>query len=232
MKLWKAAAIVVAVFALAGAAAGIVSAQQDGETPVPGVDRLGNFMSKLAGNLGITEEQLEAAIDETQLEIIDEKVADGTLTEEQAAELRERVESGEPLFPFGGPPHHRHHLGGIYSLHQFAEAAGITVPELVEAWQGDGTLGEVLAGLGVDVDAVTADILTALEARLVEAGATQERIDEALAKASEKIAEALASEDPPARPFRGRFGDEGARPDGAEFPGFPALEPPAGVPTL
>jgi len=229
MKLWKIGAIIVAMLALAGAAMGIVTAQSEEDLPVAG--RVGDFLGRLAENLGISQEELEAAIDETQLEIIDEKVADGTLTEEQAAKLRERVESGEGLlFPRFGRPHHGGHGG--FALYEFAEAADLTVRELIDAWGDDQTLQQVLEGLGVDVAAVKAEALAAQEARLAEAVADgkidQARADEVLANAAGKLDELLAQVGPPQfpqhGPFRGEFGN-GRLPDGAAFPGFPAPEP-------
>src|SRR3990172_8002635 len=130
-QLWKAGMVLLALVALAGAALGIVSAQSEGEgEATPQVEEKGvrkdEFLSRLAENLGISQEQLEAAMRETALEIVDEKVADGTLTEEQAAGIRERIEGGE--FPFFGKPHHRPHPGR-YLGEELGEFLGITVEE-------------------------------------------------------------------------------------------------------
>jgi hypothetical protein len=72
--------------------------ETDEETTTSGDD----FVGKLAENLGISTEELEAAIDDTQTEMIDQ----------WADEAKERVENGEPLLPWFGDliPGHR---GGI-----------------------------------------------------------------------------------------------------------------------
>ena len=90
MSMWKIGIGVVAIIALAAATVGFVGAQTDDD----GNGRLGNFVGKLAENLGITQDELETAIDQTQIEIVDEKLADGSIDEDQAAAARERIESG------------------------------------------------------------------------------------------------------------------------------------------
>ena len=71
----------------------------------------GNFLTKVADKLGISEEQLEMAIQDARLETIDEALAEGRITEEQAAKMRERVQEGASLFP--KRPHHRPGAGVI-----------------------------------------------------------------------------------------------------------------------
>ncbi|NPV93268.1 MAG: hypothetical protein HPY50_21120 [Firmicutes bacterium] len=57
------------------------------------------FISTLAGNLGVTVDELNAALKETQEQILAEKVANGEITQEQADKMAERDVS----FGFGGP---------------------------------------------------------------------------------------------------------------------------------
>jgi len=214
-NLWKIGIGAVVLIVVAVATAGFVNAQtdEDGEGPMR------DFVGRLAEKLGISKDELATAIDETQLDIVDELEADGTLDEEQADRLRERIESGEGglLGPMIGHKLRMHDgpFAGMHALDSYADAAGISVPELVEAWEGEGTLGEVLADLGVDTDAVTAQIVADLEARLTEMDVAQERIDEIVTNAPEKLSDLLASEDPPERPFgSGNLGH-----------GFPGDEP-------
>jgi len=62
------------------------------------------YLQKLAGKLGVSVDALTAAIKATNLEILDEKVASGDLTQEQADAARTRIENGDgPLFGIGGP---------------------------------------------------------------------------------------------------------------------------------
>ena len=113
MKIWKVALAAVAIVAFAGMAGRLVMAQSDEETPTD--EERPNFLARLAENLGISEDELQSAIQTTQLELLDEAVAAGRIDEERAAEIRERIESGEGFkfgFGFGhGPGHHRPHHG-------------------------------------------------------------------------------------------------------------------------
>jgi hypothetical protein len=87
-------------------------AQTPPATPTPGAkaDRGADYLAKLAANLGVTVDALKAANQKTAGQLIDEAVAAGKLTAEQAAQAKARIASGEKgpgLFGFAGP-----HMGG------------------------------------------------------------------------------------------------------------------------
>ncbi len=63
------------------------------------------YIAQLAANLGISEDALREAINKTNLDFVDKAVAEGKLTEEQAAEIRERLEAGTNGFFGLGPLH-------------------------------------------------------------------------------------------------------------------------------
>ena len=92
---------------LAALAVGIVAVAGAGAQEDTSEDRTGHYLELLADNLGVTVEELEGALTQSHLDLVNEKVADGTLTEEEAADIIERIESGEGrLFPpFGGGRH-------------------------------------------------------------------------------------------------------------------------------
>lgn len=192
-RLWKLGLAIVAVLALAGAAVGFVNAQTDGdvETDKPDLDVIG----RLAGNLGVSQEELEAAIQATQLEIVDELLANGAIDEERAAEMRERIEAGEPGLFFGGGPR-GHHRPVAFALYEVAEQLDVTVRELVAAWEGQ-TLADTIVELGGNADEVKAALLDEIEAKLTEKGADAERIAEVLENASAAFDRLLEHEGPP-----------------------------------
>ena len=73
------------------------------------------MQTALASALGISEADLQSAIDEVQaakqaeaIARVQEKVTDGTLTQDEADAIIERIESGEAPFGFGvgGPGGH------------------------------------------------------------------------------------------------------------------------------
>src|SRR5687767_6015473 len=74
----------------------IVAAQSPTPTPTPGgvADR---FVDRLAANLGISSDRLKAAIKDTGTQIVDEKLAAGEITQEQADRAKQRIAEGNGL---------------------------------------------------------------------------------------------------------------------------------------
>jgi len=89
--------IVVLTAALIGA--GVVFAQEaaeaTGDEPMTVAES--TFQEKVAAHLGISVDELNGAIVAAHLESIDEAVAAGRLTEEQAAQARLRIEAQQSL---------------------------------------------------------------------------------------------------------------------------------------
>ena len=217
------------VAALAVGAVAVASAQEDGTpTPVPEAsedaqtdergERRDDFLDRLAENLGVSRDDLDGAIDDTQLELIDQALADGKIDEEKAAELRERVENGDPLFPGfggGGPmPHIRHVVVSFVDI--AADVLGMENDDLVEQLRdGDQSLADVAEAQGVDVEEFKADLLAAAKAKLDEKVADgdldQEHADDFYARFSENIDDIVNNAHPgprfpgpgPGRHFRG-----------------------------
>ena len=68
------------------------------------------FVDDVAAELGVTSDELTGAFRTVAIERIQEKVADGTITQERADEIIERIESNEGLgFGFGHRGHGRGH---------------------------------------------------------------------------------------------------------------------------
>lgn len=221
-QLWKVGLAIVAVVVLAGAAVGFVSAQTEGG--VPGSD----FVARLAEKLGISQEELQDAIDETGLEIVDEAVTEGNLTEEQGDRIRDRVESGDGLLPFGGfgKGFGKGFAVGLgvghlaASLDDLADFMGIATEELRDAMAEGQSLAEVAAAQNVSEDDLKAFLLSQCEERLAEAvesgRITQERADEMLAAAPERIEQMINQEGPLCpRGGRGHWGGGFGAPFGA-----------------
>jgi hypothetical protein len=65
------------------------------------------YIAKLAANLGVDVQKLKDAIQTTNLQVLDEKVADGSIPQDQADTLRSKIESGDGFFfgigGHGGP---------------------------------------------------------------------------------------------------------------------------------
>jgi len=221
-------AVVGTVVALGGAAFGIVAAQTD-ETPTQTEDPaatpdatdeakpdraevLDNFMARLAEELGISQEELTAAIRATSLGLLDDAVADGRVTEEEAAKIRERIESGEGAFPFFGGRHHgpgpdgfkgprgHHGFGGFgrhgglgigAGLDELATFLGIDEAALGDQFQNGETLAQIAEANGKSREELVNFLLGQVQERLATAvtdgDLTQEEADQHLERARNGI---------------------------------------------
>jgi hypothetical protein len=208
--------LVIGAFAIAA-----VSAQEDTPTPTPSAEestdtRRDAYKEKLAENLGIPVEDLEAAIKQTHLDLIDEALADGRIDEERAAELRDRVENGEPLFPHHGGPGGHHGPGGFPGIHWIAESAkeilGLEDGELRQAYADGKSLSDLAEENGISVDDFKSQLLAAAETKLTEkvsdGDITQEQADNILERLTNNIDD-IINNTPPVPPADGeglRFG--------------------------
>ena len=196
MKLWKLGIVVLAGVMLAGTVVGIVAAQTDGGTPTTDGDvaphkarGFSDLLPRLAENLGISPEELTAAIQQTQLELVDERLAAGDLTEEEATRIRERIESGEGRL-FGGG-HGSRHGCGRQAVQQVAEFLGLTPEDVIAAKQDGQSLAQIAEANGVGAAELAAFLLSQIEERVADALAEgkidQARADEVLENAPERI---------------------------------------------
>lgn len=182
------------------AVGGAVGSAQEDDGPV------GTFMSKLAEKLGISEDTLTTAIKDTRIEMVDEAVADGRLTEEQAAAIKERIEESEYGFGLGpgfgpgffGPPFaHDPKLHGLV-FNAAAEVLDMEKADLVDALQEeDATLASVAEAQGKSADDFQTELLAQVKADLDEKVAdetiTQERADNVYSNIEENIDDILNS---------------------------------------
>jgi hypothetical protein len=171
---WLIALAGVVVLAVVGA--GAVMAQEGGSDGSP------SFLDRVAEKLGIDRAELDQAIDDARSDELDEAVAAGELTQEEADRLRERYEGSlddDELLPRAfrdgpggkgrdfhfrlGPPDGEHRgfgfglpfagLAGIDD--EFAEFLGISVEQLREELQADdATIASVAEAHGKSRDDV------------------------------------------------------------------------------
>jgi polyhydroxyalkanoate synthesis regulator phasin len=187
---------VVAVLALGALAlGGVVTSAQEGDSPI------GTFFSKLADKLGVSEEEMNTAVQEVQSDMIDEAVAEGTLTEDQAAQLRDRLEEGDFVFPFGGRGvGHGWGGGGIRGVtpEAAAQVLGMTEDELLTELKDGKTLAEVAEAQGMSVDAFETALLDQVQAQLDElvtdGTLTQAQADEQFQRVEENIDDIVNAE--------------------------------------
>ena len=199
MMKWGLGAIGVGVAGLIAVTAlgyGGVAAQ----TPSPAdADGPGRYAELLAEELGISVEELNEARLNARNALIDEKVAEGNLTQEQGEELKAR-ELGEGIrdrFGRGGP-------GGklmkavVNVFQSAADIVGVPVEELRERIAGGESLVEIAQSKGISEADLKADLVEKLTADVNAAVAngsmSQERADQVLENIDEMVEHAINHE--------------------------------------
>lgn len=146
-----------------------------------------------AGQLGIEPDALSNALEQALKNRLDAAVESGRLTKEQAAELKERIDSAEGLPLFGGPGidvHGAGHFGHLGNLDAAAAYLGVTETTLRDQL-ADKTLAEIAKDKGKSVAGLVQALVTAAEDAIDEAVAdgriTEEHAAEVKAGLQEHI---------------------------------------------
>ncbi len=192
----KLAAAVVAVAALAGGGAAIAATQGAGS---PGEESQA-IIDDAAADLGVSSAKLTDALKQALVDRLDDQVAAGTLTQEQADAMKNRIESDD--FPIlgglhgGGPDHH----GAFADLDAAATYLGVTAEELRTDLDSGKTLAEIATADGKTVDGLVQALASSAKERLaadVEAGRlTQAQADEMSADLKQRITDMVNGELP------------------------------------
>ena len=166
-----------------------------------------------AQQLGVQPNALSDALKKALSNRVDAAVADGRLTADQAARIKERIQSGElPLFVGGHGPGRGfgHHFGG---LDVAASYLGVTEDNLRTELESGKTLAQVAQahGKSVDglVDALVADAKEHIDAAVAAGRLTQTQADDVLANIRERVTARVNGQ----RPERFRPGAFFAPPD-------------------
>jgi hypothetical protein len=131
-----------------------------------------------AEQLGVEPSELSEALKDALANRVDEAVEAGQLTEEQGAELKERIESGDvPLLGLGGPGfgHRVHHVGDLDAA---ASYLGMTEASLMAAIEDGKTLAEIAEDRGKSVEGLVNALVEDAEAEL-QAAVDAERLTDA-----------------------------------------------------
>ena len=193
-KWWVIAVVGVVATAAVGVASGVMA-----QTPVPTITGDGTtFLDRVAEKLGITSDTLREAVKDSASDEIDERVASGDLTQEQADAMKERIADApdEALGGFGhGPGFGR---GGhfFFGGDELATFLGVTADELRTELQADGaTLASVAEAHGKSRDELkaflTEQIKTHLDEEVADGRHTQEEADQKLAAFTENLDEMI-----------------------------------------
>jgi uncharacterized protein YidB (DUF937 family) len=191
--------------------------------------RDGKTLAEVANDQGVAVQTLIDALVAEASDHIDQKVADGELTAEEAAErkatLPERIEelvnnefpARGPGAP-GGPGGH----GGPLSLEKAATALGISADDLRGRLRDGTTLAQVAQEQGVDVETLIAALVADATGRIDQAVAdgklTADQATERKANLTGRITK-FVNEGRPARPEGGPppNGERPMQPEGSSF---------------
>jgi hypothetical protein len=223
----KFAGIATLVAVLAVGAVGAVALAQEGSEDNTGFNLRERLHQAIAGILGITVEEYDAAVDAAQEQVLSDAVADGWLTQEQADRLQERMDLGAGArwmgkgF-FGG----RGGWGMRGSASLFSVAAdelGISLIDLMAKLQEGRSMAEVAADHEVDAQTIADAYLAQLEENLTDAvengRITQKQADSMLENMAECVASQIEATWGDCRP--GGFMGHGGRGGFGGFRGFP-----------
>jgi polyhydroxyalkanoate synthesis regulator phasin len=202
-----AVAVGVVVFAVAGGSG-------DAQATGPGDNR---YQELLAEKLGISVEELQAAQKAARDALIDEKVAAGDLTEEQA----ERLKNREPgAFRGLGPrlgARVFHALKDV--LGAAAEVIGVTPEEARQGIANGNSLVEQAQAKGISEADLKASVLKKLEAQIDEAVNNDKLTEEQATRIKEGLEEHIDR-------FLNAEGPPAGKGFGFRFHGRPPLPPP------
>lgn len=198
-RFWKLAGIAALVAILGAAAVGTVAyAQEDGEG-FP-FDFPGKFKEALAEILGVSVEEYDAAVDQAQEQVVDEALAEGWLTEDQADMLKWRMDQA-PDFGmrgmgkgFGG--FDRGMFGRGDNLASVAaDELGMKLTDLLTELQDGKSIADVAGEKGVDtqviIDAYKAQLKEQLDSAVEEGRMTQKQADYFLEQATERATDQM-----------------------------------------
>ena len=193
----------VAVLAISVLAVAVAGAQESSPTPSPSATddgdkdaRCDTYRDKLADNLGVSRDKLDEALKQTQLDMIDQAVADGNMDADKAADLKSRIESGDVPCPGFGPGHGGHPGGPMMrGLHWLgdnaAEILGISKEDLRSKIADGSSLADVADEQGISVDDLKSKLLESaksdLDQKVTDGDLTQKQADEIYQHFSDNI---------------------------------------------
>ncbi|SFG28009.1 Protein of unknown function [Desulfotomaculum arcticum] len=184
-KKWHIGALLLAVVILAGT---VTSAFADStQAKKPDLSNLyQSFIEKFAANLGVSQEQVTTALDQTKQQMLDEAVQQGQITQEQA----DKIASGEG-FNFGpgfighkfGAKGDNFFAGDGRSLDNIANVLGMTVDELKTELK-DNKMQDVVTAHGLTIEEFQQKMLQirkdAISQAVTDGKLTQDQADKIL----------------------------------------------------
>ena len=201
-RLWKIAGIAMLVAVLGIAAVGVAAfAQGDTGTSDSPFDYVTKFKEALAGILGISVDEYDAAVDKAEQQVVDQAVSEGLLTEEQATQLQSRLDrapAGAWLgMGFGKMGRGPGGFAGVSFRSVAAEKLGMELADLNTERQNGKTIAALAEEKGIDtqtiVDAYLAQVKAKLDEKVASGDITQTQADAQLEQAKTGATEKLTA---------------------------------------
>ena len=170
-----------------GTGGAAVAANQAGILGTGAQARCETFQARFAQNLGITTDKLQATRKQTALQLIDERLAAGTITADQAQKEKDKVNSSVGVCERIGQRAAtvKAEVGKV-ELQAVAKQLGITEKQLVQEMRGGKSLAQVAQAHNVTRDQLKATMHDTFKGELDKKVAanklTQEQATAALAK--------------------------------------------------
>ncbi|MGI9951853.1 hypothetical protein V3F56_05750 [Moorellaceae bacterium AZ2] len=135
-----------------------------GEDPAKPQVRLDQiFLEKLAGVLGISQDQLISSLKTAGQQTVDTAVSEGLINADQGEKMKQAIEEGRFIFgPKGGHPGRE----GMGYLEDMASLLGITPQELREEFRNGKSLQQLAAEKGLTLDQIKEGLIEAARTRL------------------------------------------------------------------
>jgi hypothetical protein len=211
--------VVAAVLALVAllAIGGMATVFAAGSTDANGSSRGQEFLNRLADNLGISTDALQQGLKKTADQEIDNAVANGRITQDQANKAKQSVDNGNGLSAFtrffGGRIHNRDLLR-FGAWNDVASALGMTPQELSSELQSGKTLKEIISDQNKTVDdvvnAVAATVRQQLDTAVANGKLTQQREDTILSNLKSRLTDLINN----GGPMPHKSDNNGATPSG------------------
>ncbi|MFZ5631925.1 MAG: DUF2680 domain-containing protein [Bacillota bacterium] len=154
-----------------------------------------DFLAKFAGNLGVDQDKVVAALDATKKQMLDEAVQQGRITQEQADKIAARPNENFGWFgDFHGKKHDRKpgfKEGGRNFNDDMAKVLGITPDQLKAEFQSGKKLPQIITDHGLTAEQFNQKMLEmkkeALAKAVSEGKLTQEQVDKMIQKMEQRL---------------------------------------------
>lgn len=207
------------------------TAPQSGTTPQTRAAQQDAYLQRLANNLGISLDALKSALKTTSLQELDARVADGTLTQAQADQIRSEIQNGTKLiFGLGGGEGFGRGHGGpgeVANLQAIATFLGVDPATLGSQLSSGTTLAQAAQAAGKTREQLktflTDQAKTALDQKVASGQLTQAQADAKLAQLTANLDAMIDRADTDVKGGPGGHGPEG--PEGADDSGAAPATP-------